>query len=86
MRTPYLAAAFVAGAVLAGCSKPEPAAGAPSPDVVTVDSAKTTADSATAVAVPDSATKVTDSTMVHDSMSSTKDSASTVVPDSVAKP
>jgi hypothetical protein len=83
MRTVYLAAAFVAGAVLAGCSKPEPAAGAPSPDVVTVDSAKTTADSAT---VPDSATKAPDSTVVHDSMSSMKDSAATTVPDSVTKP
>ena len=38
MRTLSLAAALVAGAVLAGCSKPEPAAGAPTPDVVTVDS------------------------------------------------
>jgi hypothetical protein len=85
MRTVYLAAAFAAGAILAGCSKPEPAAGAPSPDVVTVDSAKTTADSATA-AVPDSATQPPDSAVVHDSMSSTKDSAGTTVPDSVTKP
>jgi ABC-type glycerol-3-phosphate transport system substrate-binding protein len=85
MRTVSLAAALVAGAVLAGCSKPEPAAGAPSPDVVTVDSAKTTADSTTA-AVPDSATKAPDSTVVHDSMSSMKDSAATTVPDSVTKP
>lgn len=85
MRTLSLAAALVAGAVLAGCSKPEPAAGAPAPDVVTVDSAKTTADSTATAAVPDSMTK--DSTMIHDStMSTTKDSATTAVPDSAAKP
>ena len=79
MRTLSLAAALVAGAVLAGCSKPEPAAGAPAPDVVTVDSAKTTADSTATAAVPDSMTK--DSTM-----STMKDSATTAVPDSAAKP
>ena len=74
MRTLSLAAAFVAGAVLAGCSKPEPAAGAPTPDVVTVDSAKTTADSAATAAVPDSMMK--DTTMVKDStMNTMKDSA-----------
>ena len=85
MRTPYLTAAFVAGAVLAGCSKPEPAAGAPTPDVVTVDSAKTTADSTATAAVPDSMTK--DSTMLHDStMNTMSDSAATMVPDSAAKP
>jgi hypothetical protein len=85
MRTLSLAAAFVAGAVLAGCSKPEPAAGAPSPDVVAVDSAKTTADSTATAAVPDSMMK--DSTMLHDStMSTMKDSAATTVPDSTAKP
>ena len=53
MRTPSLLAALVASAVLAGCSKPEPAAGAPTPDVVMVDSAKTdsttTADSTTTI-------------------------------------
>jgi hypothetical protein len=85
MRTPSLAAALVAGAALAGCSKPEPAAGAPTPDVVTVDSAKTTADSMATAAVPDSMMK--DSTMLHDStMSTTKDSAATTLPDSAAKP
>ena len=85
MRTLSLAAALVAGAVLAGCSKPEPAAGAPTPDVVTVDSAKPTADSTATAAVPDSMMK--DSTMVHDStMNTMKDSATTAVPDSAAKP
>jgi hypothetical protein len=79
MRTPSLAAALVAGAALAGCSKPEPAAGAPTPDVVTVDSAKTTADSMATAAVPDSMMK--DSTMT-----TMKDSAETAVPDSAAKP
>jgi hypothetical protein len=77
MRTLSLATALVAGAILAGCSKPEPAAGAPTPDVVTVDSAKTTADSTATAAVPDSMMK--DSTMM-------KDSATTAVPDSAAKP
>jgi ABC-type glycerol-3-phosphate transport system substrate-binding protein len=85
MRTLSLAAALVAGAVLAGCSKPEPAAGAPTPDVVTVDSAKTTADSTATAAVPDSMKK--DSTMLHDStMNTMKDSATTAIPDSAAKP
>jgi ABC-type glycerol-3-phosphate transport system substrate-binding protein len=85
MRTSSLAAALVAGAVLAGCSKPEPAAGAPTPDVVTVDSAKTTADSTATAAVPDSMKK--DSTMLHDStMNTMKDSATTAIPDSAAKP
>jgi hypothetical protein len=89
MRTLSLVAALVAGAVLAGCSKPEPAAGAPTPDVVTVDSSKT-ADSTVTAAVPDSMMK--DSTMLHDStMSGMKDSAATTVPDtavpdSAAKP
>jgi hypothetical protein len=85
MRTLSLAAALVVGAVLAGCSKPEPAAGAPTPDVVTVDSAKTTADSTATAAVPDSMMK--DSAAVKDSTLSTmKDSATTPVPDSAAKP
>jgi nitrous oxide reductase accessory protein NosL len=85
MRTLSLAAALVAGAVLAGCSKPEPAAGAPTPDVVTVDSTKTTTDSMATATVPDSMMK--DSTMLHDStMTTMKDSAATVVPDSTAKP
>jgi hypothetical protein len=83
MRTMSLAAALVAGAVLAGCSKPEPAAGAPTPDVVTVDSAKTIADSTATAAVPDS--MMEDSTMVKDSVMNTmKDSATTAVPDSAA--
>ncbi len=92
MRTFALAAAFAAGAVLAGCSKPEPAAGAPSPDVVTVDSSKTTTDSA-GVTVKDSMTTMTDSTMTKDSamtkdtaMSTRNDSATTVAPDSATKP
>ena len=77
MRTQSLVTALIAAAVLAGCSKPEPAAGAPTPDVVAVDSAKTTADSTATAAVPDSTMK--DSTMV-------KDSATTAAPDSAAKP
>jgi hypothetical protein len=81
MRTLLLATAFFLGAVLAGCSKPEPAAGAPSPDVVTLDSARTTADSTAAAAVPDSATKMTDSTM-----NAAKDSATATMPDSTSKP
>ena len=56
MRTLYLAVAFALGPVLAGCSKPEPAAGAPSPDVV-ADTTTPTADS-TVNAVKDSATTV----------------------------
>ena len=83
MRTLFLAAAFIASAVQAGCSKPEPAAGAPTPDVVTVDSAKTTADSTATAAVPDSMMK--DSTMLKDS-TIMKDSAATAVSDSAAKP
>jgi PBP1b-binding outer membrane lipoprotein LpoB len=85
MRTLSLATAVVTAAVLSGCSKPEPAAGAPAPDVVTVDSAKTTADSTATAAVPDSMMK--DSTAVKDSaMTTMKDSATTAVPDSAAKP
>jgi hypothetical protein len=84
MRTLSLAAALVAGAVLAGCSKPEPAARAPTPDAVAVDSAKTTADSAATAVVPDSMMK--DSAMMKDStMTTMKDSATTAVPDSAAK-
>ena len=48
MRTDTFAAALAALALLAACSKPEPSAGAPSPDAVTVDSAKTTVDSTAA--------------------------------------
>lgn len=85
MRTVSLAAALVVGAVLAACSKPAPAGGAPTPDVVTVDSAKTTADSTVTAAVPDSMMK--DSTMLHDStMTTMTDSATTALPDSAAKP
>ena len=85
MRTLFLAAAFCLGAVLAGCSKPEPAAGAPSPDVVTVDSAKTTADS---VAVPDSAAAAMDSTKttMDSTVNPATDSAAATIPDSAAKP
>jgi uncharacterized lipoprotein YbaY len=68
MRTVSLVAAFVVGALLAGCSKPQPAAGAPSPDVVTIDSASTAADTtmsamddSTAEAMPDSAMATPDS-------------------------
>jgi len=75
MRTVYLAAAFAAGALLAGCSKPEPAAGAPSPNAVVVDSNKTTGDSTAKTAVPDTTKK--DST--------TKDSTM-AVPDTAKKP
>jgi len=92
MRTLCLAA-LVAGAVLTGCSKPEPAAGAPSPDAVTLDSTGTSADSTTAAAVPDSAAKPTDSTVTPDSTMTpdsakgpTADSASAAVPDSTTKP
>jgi hypothetical protein len=70
MRTLLLATAFFLGAVLAGCSKPEPAAGAPAPDVVTVDSA----------AVPDSAA------IVGDSTKPSMDSTAATIPDSAAKP
>jgi len=57
MRTVYLVAVFAAGVLLAGCSKPEPAAGAPSPDAVAIDSSKAPADSTATAALPDSATK-----------------------------
>jgi hypothetical protein len=70
MRTVRLIAALAVGAPLVGCSKPEPAAGAPSPDAVVVDSSKTTADSSVTAALPDS---------------SMKDSAAAAMPDS-AKP
>ena len=60
MRTFLLAAVFAVGAVLAGCSKPEPAAGAPSPDAVVIDSTKS-ADSSVTGAVADSAATVADS-------------------------
>ena len=59
MRTAALTA-FALTALLAGCSKPEPAAGAPTPTVVTIDSAKTVKDS-TVSTVKDSTVK--DSTM-----------------------
>jgi uncharacterized protein involved in copper resistance len=70
MRTDTFAAALAALALLAACSKPEPAAGAPSPDAVTVDSAKTT-DSVTATM---DSVKMTDSTTVVDSAKTTVDS------------
>src|SRR5204863_6185994 len=64
MRTSSLTAAMVAGALLVGCSKPEPAAGgAPSPNTVTLDSTKAAdstakpADSAAAAVLHDSMKK-----------------------------
>jgi PBP1b-binding outer membrane lipoprotein LpoB len=78
MRTSSLAAAIVAGALLAGCSKPEPdAGGAPSPNAVTVDSAKPT-DSVAAAVMPDSTKK--DSTM-----NAAKDTAAAATPDTSKK-
>ncbi len=76
MRTTSLAAAIAAGALLAGCSKPEPAGGAPSPNAVTVDSTKPT-DSAAAAVMPDSTKK--DSTM-----NAVKDTAANAVKDTAA--
>jgi PBP1b-binding outer membrane lipoprotein LpoB len=79
MRTSSLAAAIVAGALLAGCSKPEPAAGgAPSPNVVTSDSTKPT----------DSTAKPTDTTaaaVMPDSMNAVKDTAAPATPDTAKK-
>jgi hypothetical protein len=75
MRTFLLAAVFAVGAVLAGCSKPEPAAGAPSPDAVVIDSTKA-ADSTVTGAVTDSAVITPDSAATKtDSTASTADSA-----------
>jgi hypothetical protein len=75
MRSFLLVAIFAVGAILAGCSKPEPAAGAPSPDAVVIDSTKA-ADSTVTGAAADSAATVTDSaTAVTDSAASTADSA-----------
>jgi len=71
MRTFLLAAVFAVGAVLAGCSKPEPAAGAPSPDAVVIDSTKA-ADSTATGAVADTAATV------KDSAATVKDSAAAV--------
>jgi nitrous oxide reductase accessory protein NosL len=73
---PLFLAVVAAGALLAGCSKPEPAAGAPSPTAVTVDSTAKTDSTATA-ALPDSA--MNDSTMAP-----MKDTAA-VVPDTAKK-
>jgi hypothetical protein len=67
MRTDVFAAALTAAALLAACSKPEPAAGAPTPDAVAVDSTATTT-------LPDTAAKdstapaMTDSTTTTDSV------------------
>jgi hypothetical protein len=75
MRTFLLAAVFAIGAVLAGCSKPEPAAGAPSPDTVVLDSTKA-ADSTVTGAVADSAAITPDSAAtMTDSTAPTADSA-----------
>jgi len=74
MRT-FLLAVFAVGAVLAGCSKPEPAAGAPSPDAVVIDSTKP-ADSTVTGAVTDSAVITPDSAAtMTDSAPATADSA-----------
>jgi hypothetical protein len=73
---PLSLAAFAVGALLAGCSKPEPAAGAPSPTAVTIDSTKK--DSTPTAALPDSAMK--DSTMAP-----MKDTTAAAVPDSAKK-
>jgi hypothetical protein len=73
MRTSSLAAAIAVGALLAGCSKPEPAAGgAPSPNAVIGDSTKST--DSTAAVMPDSTKK--DSTM-----NAVKDTAAAATPD-----
>jgi hypothetical protein len=83
MRTFSLAAAIVAGALLAGCSKPEPAAGgAPSPNVVTSDSTKP-ADS-TAKPTDTTATAVTDSTKEDSTMNAVKDTAANAIKDTAA--
>jgi PBP1b-binding outer membrane lipoprotein LpoB len=78
MRTASLAAALVASALLAACSKPEPAAGAPTPEVSAVDTAKTTPDSTATVAAP------ADSTAMDSTMSGMSDSVPAVTPDSAA--
>lgn len=84
-----LFAALTAGALLAACSKPEPAAGAPSPDAVTADSTKTP-DSTAAVTI-DSAKMAVDSTTpatdtAKSLADSTKDSTAATVTDSASKP
>jgi uncharacterized lipoprotein YajG len=84
MRTASLVAALTASALLAACSKPEPAAGAPTPEAVAVDTTKTTPDSTVTAAAPDSTAM--DSTMsgMHDSVpAATPDSATT--PDTTQK-
>ena len=86
MRTFLLAAVFAVGAALAGCSKPEPAAGAPSPDAVGIDSTKA-ADSTVTGAVTDSAAAMTDSaaTTVDSTAGAMKDSLTVPAADSAAK-
>jgi hypothetical protein len=74
MRTVYLVAAFTA-ALLAGCSKPEPAAGAPSPDAVAIDSSKAPADSTATAALPDSATKDSAAAPMKDTTAAMPDTA-----------
>ena len=84
MRTSSLAAAIAAGALLAGCSKPEPAAGgAPSPNVVTSDSTKPT--DSTAKPTDTTATAVTDSTKKDSTMNTVKDTAVNAVKDTTAR-
>jgi hypothetical protein len=78
MRTASLAAALAASALLAACSKPEPAAGgAPTPEAVAVDTAQTTPDSTATAAAPDT-------TAMDSTMSGMQDSVPTMAPDSAA--
>ena len=74
-------AVLAAGAVLAACSKPEPAAGAPSPNAVTIDSTAPAADSMKAA---DSTKATIDS--AKPAPNAVKDSTAPAVPDSAAKP
>jgi hypothetical protein len=81
MRTSSLAAAIAVGALLAGCSKPEPAAGgAPSPNVVTTDSTKP-ADSTAKPTDTTAAVVLPDSTKKDSTMNAVKDTAAAATPD-----
>jgi len=85
MRTSSLAAAIAAGALLAGCSKPEPAAGgAPSPNVVTSDSTKPT-DSTAKPTDTTAAAVMPDSTKKDSTMNTVKDTAVNAVKDTTAR-
>jgi uncharacterized lipoprotein YbaY len=79
MRTASLAVALAAGALLAACSKPEPAAGAPSPEVVAADT--TNADSTT-MTTDSTKAAAPDSAAMDSTMGATGDSATTTPPDS----